>query len=354
MKKMLRFAFSGVLLVATLVMLTGCDFFKKGSCPSCSPGFGASTAKSEDVLLSINGTPAITKEQFEDFYEVARANAGPYGGLSKRDAFDMMVKMEVLNHEIAKTGKDQTEAYKKDFSRAFNMARWGVNSQLLANELREGIEVSDSALEAFYNEKRGKDQAFDRPPFLKTPESIVLKSVEFTDKAAADAFYKKAKKDFEGAAKEANLTVKNLGNVCQTSKDVDFSVCLKAKTMKAGDVEVIQAVNKYVVAKAGNRTTAQYSEYAELKDMPQMKEMLGGYKQKMELEPAFVAKVEEYKKGLDLKENTQYFEAEEASQKAEEEKMRQMIEEQMKQETKKPGEKPAEKPAAKPSGVVAA
>ena len=355
MKKIFRFALSGALLVSTLALLTGCDLFQKGGCPSCKPGSAAMNAKPEDVLLTINGTPAITKEEFEDFYEVARANAGPYGALSKRDAFDMMVKMEVLNHEIARSGKDQSDAYKKDFSRAFNMARWGVNSQVLANEIKEKIEVSEAALEAFYNEKRGKDQNLDRPPFLKSSECTAVKAVEFPDKAAAEAFAKKAKSDFEGAAKAANLTIKNLGNVSQQSRDVDFAICLRARTMKPGDVEVIQGVNKHFVAKAGAKSTAKYADYKELMAMPQMKEMLSGYKQKVELEPAFVAAIDEYKKGLELKENTVYFEAEEAQQKAEEEKVKEMIAEQVKQqETKKSGDKPAEKPAAKPEGVVAA
>ncbi len=192
-KTLVRSLLSGALLVSSLVVLTGCDWFKPASCPTCAPISEAALAKPDDVLLSIDGTPAITKQQFEDFYEVASANAGPYGALSKRDAFNTLVTMEVLNRKIVQDRKDQDPKYKKDFARAYNLARWGVNSQIIAEEIQAKIDTSDAAIEKFYNEQKGKNQAFDRPPFLKNPESISLQSVQFADKATAEAFLSKSK-----------------------------------------------------------------------------------------------------------------------------------------------------------------
>jgi hypothetical protein len=355
MKNQIRLLISGAFLVTSLALLTGCDFFKAVTCPTCNPSENIS-AKPEDILLSLDGKPAITREQFEDFYEVARNNAGPYGAPSKRDAFNMMVNMEVLNRKMIKDGKDQTPEFKKDFARAYNVARWGVNSQILAKEVQEKIDTSDAAVEAFYNEQKGKNPAFDRPPFLKTPESIAIESVQFSSKPDAEAFLAKAKTNFGKAATDAKLTVKNLGNVSAQTQNVDFSIRLKARSLKPGSVELVQAGDKFFVIKGGAQTKAQYADFNEVKAMPQMKENLAAFKKQSELEPAFLKQVEEYKKEFTLTENPKYFEEDEAAEKAKEEQFKQMLEEQMKsQEGKKEAApKKEEAPAAKASGVVAA
>lgn len=349
-----RSLISGALLVSALAVLTGCDLFKQSSCPNCGPSV-AESAKAEDVLLSIDGVPAVTKQQFEDFYEVASAQAGPYGALSKKDAFETLKTMEILNRKISQSGKDQDPAYKKDFARAHNLARWGVNSQIIAKEIQETIDTSDAGVESFYNQEKGKNPAFDRPPFLKSPESVSVQSVEFSDKKAAEEFLKKAKSDFAGAARGANLSIKDLGKVSPQSQNVDFAVRLKARTLAPNAVELVPSGDKkFFVIKAGTKSPAQYAEFKELVAMPQMKEMLAQFKKQVELEPAFLKRVEEYKKDFKIDENLKYFEEEEAKRKEEEDKLREIFAQKMKeQETAAPAASAPAQPAAKPQGVVA-
>ncbi len=355
-KTLFRSVLNGALLVSTLAVLTGCDLFKQSSCPTCGPSSAAEAAKPEDILLSIDGTPAITKPQFEEFYEVASANAGPYGALSKKDAFETLKTMEILNRKISQQGKDQTPEYKKELARACNLARSGINSQILAKELQESIDTSDAAIESFYNQEKGKNQAFDRPPFLKSPESVSVQSVEFTDKKAAEEFLKKAKSDFAGSARAANLSVKDLGKVSAQSQNVDFAIRLKARTLAPNAVELVPSGDKkFFVIKAGVKSPSQYAEFSELKAMPQMKEMLAQFKKQVELEPAFLKRLEDYKKDFKLDENLTYFEEEAAKQKEEEDKLREIFAQKMKeQEEGSPAAASAPAQAAKPQGVVAA
>lgn len=349
-----RYSFlSSALLVSSLLVLTGCDLFKQASCPTCGPT-ATETANPEDVLLSIDNVPAITKQQFEEFYEVASANAGPYGALSKKDAFETLKTMEILNRKIAQNGQDQSADYKRKFSRAFNLARWGVNSQILAEELQSTIDTSDNAVESFYNQEKGKNPAFDRPPFLKSPESITIQSVEFSDKKAAEDFVKKAKSDFSGAARAANLSVKDLGKVTPQSQNVDFAVRLKARTLESNAVELVPSGDKkFFVIKAGAKSPSSYATFGELKAMPQMTEMLAQFKKQVELEPAFLKRIEDYKKDFKIDETLKYFEEEEAKQKEEEDKMREVFAQKMKEQEAAAPAKSAPAQAAKPQGVVA-
>lgn len=364
-RKLLSTFFSTGLLVSSLALLTGCEWFKKSACPACEPcatvDVGAlATASPEDVLLSIDGKPAITKQQFEDFYEVAKASAGPYGALPKKDAFNTLVTMEILNRKIIKDKKDQDPEYKKEFARAYNLARWGVNSQLLAKDIQCEIDVSDKAIEDFYMEQRGKNQAFDRPPFLKNPESVTMKSVQFSDKKAAEDFTGKAQKegvDFGAVARAANLAVKDLGKVSSQSQDVDFAVRLKARTIAPNSVELVTSGDTFFVVKAGDRMPAEYADYEEVKQAENMQGMLGQFKKQCELEPAFLKRIEEYKKEFSIVENEEFFKQEEAKRIAQEEEQKKMFAQVMKaQAEQQKADKPAEvapQPEPNNSGTVA-
>ena len=120
----------------------------------------------------------------------------------------------------------------------------------------------------------------------------------------------------QAAAKAANLSVKDLGKVSAQSQNVDFAIRLKARTLAPNAVELVPSGDKkFFVIKAGVKSPSQYAEFSELKAMPQMKEMLAQFKKQVELEPAFLKRVEDYKKDFKLDENLTYFEEEAAKQK---------------------------------------
>ncbi len=333
-----RLMISSALLVSALVVLTGCDLFKPASCPSCKPA-EEPVVDPADLLLSIGGKPAVTKQQFEEFYELAAANAGPYGGPSKRDVFKQLEAMAILDHQISSSGKDQTAEYKKDLARAYEHARWTINTQTIAKELQGEIDVSDSALSKFYTEQIGKNQAFDQPPFLKNTESIRIQAVEFADKAAAEEFLKKAKVNFAGEAVAGGLSINDLGAVSAQSEEVDFAIRIKAKSLKPGVVELVQSSDKTYVIKAGDKVEKQYATFSEIKAMPDIFEKFVDFKKQNELEPAFMERIEKYKKGLTLVSNDEYFTADDEQRKTEQEQLMKMFEQQMKAQQE--GEQPA-------------
>jgi hypothetical protein len=325
-QKIFRSLFNGTLLVCTLALLSACLTSKK--CPTCEPELEVS--KPEDVLLSIDGVPVITVQKFNDFYEFASANAGY--PLSKNDAFNTLESMEILKRELKKTGKTEDSTYKKNLSRARDYAEWGVNNQVLIKEIEDSIDISDAGLEKFYNENKGKNPNLDRPPFLKSPESIRIQEVDFNDQKSAQDFLAKAKnaKDsaaFAALAKGISKTVKDLGNVSPQTQGVDFSIKLNARTINPNESSVVTLNNgKFAVIRAGSqRQPAQYLTFAELIALPQMREALGAFRKRLDVEPEFMKRIEEFKKGFKIEKNDKYFEEEEAKKKAEDDKLKELL-----------------------------
>ena len=299
--KQIRFILSGALLASTLILMSGCGGCVGGqsTCPTCGPSSGMEGVASADVLLSLSGKPVISKERLDDFYEVylrsrkegAFAAMDPY---AKRNAFNELVTMEVLKNIIKRDGLDQDPEYKKNFERAYNLALYTVNAEILGNRVLESIDVSDDAVEKFYKDNLGKNPAFDSPPFLKTPEGIRMRIVQFRDEKSAENFLEKAKKagaDFAALARAIAKDVRGLGIVtAQTTFPQDLQKSLKggvyalkgkAKTLQANDVELVSVPGGpfVVVRGVGPRQTATYAELAEVvKEQPDLQEKLANYK----------------------------------------------------------------------------
>lgn len=326
--KIYRGMITSAVLVLIVAVLTGCEWFKPVTCPTCKPQIEEQAAKPEDVLLTIDGRPALTKEGFEEFYQLVAASSGPYGAPAKNEVFKQVEAMVVLDHQMAASGKSKTEEYRKELARAYDHARWGLNTQMLAKELTDEIDVSEAALTKFYGEQVGKSP-FDKHPFVKGQDSIQIKSIEFPTKEAAEAFLEKAQKDFEGSAAAEGLTIKDEGKVSADSQNVDFAIRLKARTIKPGMVELAQSADKFYVIKAGPKEEAQYASFEEIKELPQMLEMLGQYKRQTELEPAFMKRIDEYKKGMKLAVDEEYFKTDEEERKAQEEQLMKLFQQQM-------------------------
>ena len=226
----LRSFMSCALLVSGLALLTGCEWFKKGVCPTCEPTLAP--ASPEDILLSINGKPAITKESFNEFFDAyisSNPQAAAYLALdptARRRAFQELEMKELIKRKIEKDkahwDEKKLKEYNKKFAQACDYALWAVNSEVFRDEILESIDTSDTALEKFYNENKGKNPAFDNPPFQITPEGIKMQAVQFSDQKSARDFLEKAKKapaEFVHLQKLSQKDVKDLGLVTTQSKD---------------------------------------------------------------------------------------------------------------------------------------
>jgi hypothetical protein len=374
--KQIRPIISGAFLLSALMLLSGCGewFGKKGGgCPTCEPS-GVEGAAPADVLLSCDGKPVITKAKLDDFFEVYLRSRqdGMYAAMdpqAKRHAFNELVQMEVLKHHVRKNKLDQDPKYKKSFERAYDLALYTVNAEILGNQVLDSIDVSDPSLEKFYKESLGKNPAFDNAPFLKTPEGIKMKIVQFNDEKSANDFLAKAEKagsDFSALAKAVKKDVRDLGmitaqtvfpqDIQKSLKSAAYSIKGKAKTIQPNATELVTVPGgPFVVVRAsGPRQAVVYAEWAEvLKAQPDFKEKLANYKKQVEGQSEFLKRIEEWKKELNCVENTKFFEEEEARKKAElEAKFKELQEAQAKEET--PEHAKAAEPAVKSEAAKAA
>lgn len=326
-QKMIRPLLGGAFLFSCLVLLSACDWMKKGGgCASCETGPALEAAAPGDVLLTIEGKPAITKGSFDEFFNAYLANnpqAAAYLAFdpgARRRAFQELEMKELIKHKIRKDKKDQTPEYKKKYEQAMDLALWAVNSEIFRDDVLASIDTSDAGLEKFYNENKGKNPAFDNPPFQIAPEGIKMKAVQFADQKAARDFLAKAQKapaEFESLAKAAKKDIKDLGLVTTQSKD--FSLKAKAKTMEPNSVDMVyNQGGQYMVIKAvGQRQPAKYIEFAALIANPENKEMLANVKKQGEFPKIVMDRIEGLKKELNAEENTKFFDEEEAKKKAE-------------------------------------
>ncbi len=355
--KQIRPIMSGAFLASILMLLSGCgEWFggKKGhGCPACGTS-AVESAAPEDVLFSLDGKPVITKQRLDDFFDIYLKSRqdGVYAAMdpqAKRHAFNELVQMEVLKHQVKKQKLDQDPKYIKNFERACDLAMYTVNAEILGNQVLESIDVSDAGLEKFYSENTGKNPAFDNPPFLKTPEGIKMKAVIFTDEKSAKDFLAKAEKpgaDFNALAKAAKKDIKDLGvvtsqtvfsqDVQKALKSAAYSIKGKAKTLQPNAAELVSAHGgPYVVVYGvGPRQAGAYATFAEvIAAQPDFKEKLANYKKQVEGQSEFMKRIDQWKKDLNATENTKFFEEEEARKKAElEAKFKELQEAQAKEE----------------------
>lgn len=351
-QKMLRPLINGAFLLSCLALLSACDWLKKGSgCPTCDSSSSLASAAPEDVLLSVDGKPAITKGSFDDFFNAylsSNPQAAAYIAFdpgARRRVFQEKELQVLVAHKVKKDGKDKTPEYRKKFEQACEMAQWSVNLEIFRDEVLASIDSSDAGLEKFYNENKGKNPAFDNAPFQISPEGIKMQGVEFSDQKAARDFLTKAQKapgEFSALAKAAKNSVKDLGLI--TTASSDFGLKAKAKTLQSNGVDLVYTPKgKYLVIKGvGQRQAPKYAEFAELVKDAQGKEMLSNVKKQVEFPQIVMKRIEDLKKELNAKENLKYFEDEEAKKKAElDAKMKELQatedkEETTKQESKEP------------------
>ncbi len=367
-QKSFRPALNIILLTSALALLSACDWFKKTGCASCESS--VESAGAGDVLLTIDGKPAISKQSLDDFFESTMKNRpdAMYAAMdpqAKRNAFNELEIMEVMAAKVKKDGKDKDPEWQKAYKRAQQMACYSVNAEKLSKEVLDSIDTSDAALEKFYGDLRGKNPAFDNPPFLKTPGGIKIQGVQFTDKKSAEDFLAKAQKpgaNFAELAKAIKKDAKNFGLVTSQSK-VDYALKAKAKTLEPNAVEMITTQgNQFMVIKGiGPRQEPQYAELSEVfAAQPGLKEQLANYKKNVEAQTEFMKRIDEWKKELkaDNSTATKYFEEEEAKKKAElEAKFKELKEAQEKEKgaeaVAKPAEATAPEAAKKPTVAAA-
>lgn len=288
-------------VAGSLIVLAGCG--KKEKNDETSPT--AQPAMSADVLVNIDGKPALTLSEFQKFvkdatqadqqmqfmmqimpdfeeqlFERAKLRELFLAGLAKRDNFSA--------HEEYKKLKEQAEKQLETL----------LNQQVFI-KLYVG-QINDDEIKKYYDENKDKDQNL-----LENQAGVEAKAVSFKNEKDAHDFLKTVqahKNDLEAAGKLLKKTVDNLGLVSAMSM-IDAKVKEAILALKSlPTVIVIKGGDSKVwVVKALKREQAKYRPFERVKDT--IKEMLTGRK----IEETFEKKLAEYQKEH-MQINRAYFE----------------------------------------------
>ena len=120
-----RTHFSRLAAFATLAVLGGCGPFGKKEQPS-------QTAISEDVLLTIDGQPALTVRDFEQYEEqIFQANPQIRSMMAvmpdiEKNLFDALASQELLWAQAVRKGLDKSPEFAKEVEQNVRMIKRGL------------------------------------------------------------------------------------------------------------------------------------------------------------------------------------------------------------------------------------
>lgn len=346
--------FSLSALMASVLLLASCDWFKSKPVVEHNANAAAKDTKSDtaaaaatgEVLLTVNGKPAITTSQFEE-YKKTVMEAQPQ--LKQMAAFipDLDEKLfESMEHEVAlqhwleKHNIDKEADYQKD-------RRMGIeflDRQLAIKYFQDRypkmntIDVSDAEAKKLYDER--KDST---PELTVSRGGVNAKMVEFKNEADAKAFAEKVKEaagNFSQVAKDQKVKVQDLKQVNAQNFDVEGPVREKLMDVKSfPSLQVIKGKDTFFVVQATGKEEAKYVPFDQVKE-PIM--------QQLKAQKLFGDELEKVKKGMSVKRNEAYFERMKKEREKEMEQMKQEAQKQMEQsqKAKKAEPAPAKKPAA--------
>lgn len=312
-------------LLATTVLLgvAGLSFIA-----GCKLPFGDSGSKSEvtsnlpavdksDVLLSIDGKPVLTVQEYEEQLEMARGanqqvdmllNMMP--NAEKEFVFKGIATGKLMKAWAEKEGLDKTAEFQKQRKQLHE----AMDLQLYMKAFDEAhpIKISNADVEKFYQEK--KDSI---PGLMTSPGGVQTAYVRFDTKDKAEKFLDKAKEakdlaEFKSDAEKEKLTVaeatinqkSSFGDAIKNSA-MDIKKFPAARVVKAGE-------NAYWVLYATGKSDAQYRDVKSPEVQQGLKKMLTDEKKEKQLEGL----VEKLKKDLNVSENHDYFDKKEATKRA--------------------------------------
>lgn len=351
---MIKKIFSFSALVASLLVLSSCDWFKSkpviehdknASNPQSDMKMPEKTATGE-VLLTVMGKPAITTSQFEEYKKTVMEAQPQLKQLAafmpdfEEKLFESMENEIALQHWIKKHNIDKEADYQKD-------RRMGIeflDRQLAIKYFQDrypkmtNIQVNDADAKKVYDEKKEST-----PELVISRGGVNAKAVEFKKEEDAKAFLEKVKApgaNFEQVAKEQKLRMNDLKQVGSQSFDVDSAVREKLTELKKFPaLEMIKGKDKFFVVKATGKEEAKYVPFEQVKEP---------IKQQLKAQKIFGDELEKVKKDMNVKKNEDYFER---VKKEREKEMEKMKEEAQKHMQKKADAKPANESKATVKGA---
>jgi len=298
-------------LVSGLMLLAGCNWFKKSESTS------ETSAASGDALMTIDGKTALTVQEYEEQLDMAR-KANPQiemflqmmPNAEREFVFRGMATARLMKAWAHKQGIDKTDDFKKQQKHLHE----AMDLQLYMKYFDEAhpIAVSDSDVQNYYEEKK------DTIPGLALSQGGVDTSyVRFESKNKAHEFLEKVKEvkkadNFKKVAEDNKLQVgQSVINAKSSFGDAIKNAVLDIK--KFPSVHIVKAgEDSYWVIFASGKTEAKYHDIKSPQVQQGLRKMIADERKEKQLE----SMVEKLKTEMNVEENNKYFEEKEAKKRA--------------------------------------
>ncbi len=288
---------AAICAVGSLLMLPACDWFK-GKTGSSSSG-----SATGEVLMTIDGKPALTVPEFEVYYEQLLEQQPQLKSFAafmpdlKTNIYDTLASQKTLERWVVSEGVDQRPEYQADKKALLENVERGLAIKYFQE--KHPVKVTDNDIQDFY--KKNKDSVY-----LMSPSGVNAVGVSFDKEDAAKAFLTKAQQkgaDVTKLASDAKLTARQWGRVNEENAQVDKALKAKILAMKSFPSAQLFKVDKtYWVVQAKSKDEAKHYPFEQAKDDARNRleqERMGH---------VFNTEIAKLKKQFNVVENRAYFE----------------------------------------------
>lgn len=340
---------SFLLLLSGLAILPGCSLFKKSDEKASEVTSAKVVAGSDKVLISANGKPVLTEQEFESFLEQA-AEADPQAKMMlsmmpeaiKEQALDAKKRSAVISEWAKHEGIRDTKEYKERKEAIFKSVEESLDHEAFMKKHK--AEVTDKDAKDFYDKNKVQD-----PRFKISEEGTKSFGVEFDSKEKAQAFLDEIKNKvsaIENEAESKKLKTRDFGIV---NKDSYQPKAIKNAVLaaKVPSVQVVQDGKEFWVVAALSKEAAKYHSFDDLKEG--IKRMLEGQK----MEETMDKELPKYEQKHNVTLNQDYLKDLQAKKEARENEMKAQFEASQKAEEKKENKSGVKELAQSNSGASA-
>lgn len=325
-----------------LLLLAGC---------SCEKKEEKQVVAGEEVLVSKNGKPLLTIDEFKEFINEAMGADQQMQFMAQiMPDFEeqLLERAKMPEYVLDEWAKEANIAADADYKKMRAQAEKALNTMLNQKMfIKKHVgEISESDAKSYYDANKTQD-----PALVMTQEGVEAKGISFDKEIDAKNFLAKVnelKGDMVKAAQEIKKELDDFGLVSQMSM-IDSTVKEKLLELKKFPqlLPIIKANDKeFWVVKAFKKEKVQYVPFEQAKD--RIKESLTNKK----IEEAFEKKLPEYQKKYGIEINRTYFDRKRKEREEQHAKMMSEMKEKENQEKKQ--EKTDKNPAEQAKELVQA
>ncbi|MBI2352875.1 peptidyl-prolyl cis-trans isomerase [Candidatus Dependentiae bacterium] len=296
--------------IVGLGLMSGCKwwpFADKSKEETAVTGSSSSVMNSDDVLLSLDGKPALTVADYEEQLDMAR-KMNPQIDMflqmipnAEKEFFKGIVVGKLLKAWAEKEGVNNTA----DFQKQKKAAHESIDLQLYLKALEDAypIHVTDSELKKYYEEK--KDVI---PGLMLSQAGVSVSYIRFDSKDKADKFLTKVKeakslKKFKTDAEAEKLSVAE----AVINEKSSFSDTLKTAVLGVKIYPHVLVVkvgdNAYWVLFVSGKSEVKYRDFSSPEVEQGLRKMLEDERKAKQLEEL----LEKWKKEFNVQENQEFF-----------------------------------------------